>query len=69
MAFTSRTAGSELFVNPLMSVYFTVDLSALAASVGYLDRLRYTKTMAEVALVIEGYRDVVERRMWRVFPH
>lgn len=28
--FTSRTAGSELFVNPPTGVYFTVDLAILA---------------------------------------
>ena len=28
--FTERTRGSELFVNPLMAMYFTVDLAGLA---------------------------------------
>jgi len=28
---THRTSGSALFVNPLMAVYFTVDLDKLAA--------------------------------------
>jgi hypothetical protein len=69
VAFTSRTAGSELFVNPLMSLYFTVDLPTLADSVGYLDHLRDTRTMVEVALVIEGYRDEVVRRARHAFPH
>jgi len=64
-----RTAGSELFVNPLMSLYFAVDLAALAGSVGYLDRLRDTATAVEVALAIEAYRDEVARRPARAFPH
>jgi hypothetical protein len=66
---TARTAGSELFVNPLMGVYFAVDLPALAASVGYLERIRDTKTMVDVALAIEDHRDEVTRRARRTFPH
>ncbi|MEU7528714.1 hypothetical protein AB0A74_23490 [Saccharothrix sp. NPDC042600] len=67
VAFTSRTAGGELFVNPLMAVYFAVDLPALAASVHYLDRLRDTDTMAEVAAAIADHRTVA--RHPSVFPH
>lgn len=69
VSITTRTAGSELFVNPLMGVYFAVDLPALAASVGYLERIRDTKTMTEVSLVIEDHRDEVTRRARRTFPH
>ncbi len=69
VAFTSRTAGSELFVNPLMGMYFTVDLSTLAASVGYLDRLRETETMLDVARVITDHRDTVLLRPGQAFPH
>jgi hypothetical protein len=68
-AFTSRTAGSELFVNPLMAMYFAVDLVGLAQSVGYLDRLAGLNSMYEVAEVIEYYREEVARRPRRVFPH
>lgn len=67
--FTARTAGSELFVNPLMGVYFTVDLAALAAGVGYLDDLAGTESAVDVAMVIEAHRDRVERRPRRVIPH
>ncbi|PPK70935.1 DUF1152 domain-containing protein [Actinokineospora auranticolor] len=66
---TERTGGSELFVNPLMGVYFSVDLMLLAASVGYLDRLRDTGTMVEVAMIIEEHRYKVTTRPRRVFPH
>ncbi|MGW5112098.1 DUF1152 domain-containing protein [Nocardia sp. NPDC004123] len=66
---TPDTAGSELFVNPLMGVYFSVDLPTLAASVGYLDRLRDTETMFDVHRVIEEYRGQVDRRERRSFPH
>lgn len=69
MPLTSRTAGSELFVNPLMGVYFAVDLLALAASVGYLDRIRDSETMIDVGLEIEDHREDLTRRARRTFPH
>jgi hypothetical protein len=68
-AFTSRTAGSELFVNPLMAMYFAVDLLGLARSVGYLERLENTNHLREVSLVIENYREEVERKPRRSIPH
>jgi hypothetical protein len=37
--------------------------------VGYLDRLADTTTMIEVSLVIEQYRDTIDRRPRRVFPY
>lgn len=68
--FTSRTGDSELFVNPLMGVYFSVNLDALAARNLYLPRLEHTETAAEVALAIEDHRDEHEdRRPHRSFPH
>ncbi len=68
--FTSRTEGSELFVNPLMGVYFSVDLDALAAGVLYLPKLENTRTAFDVALAIEDYRDDHdERRPRRPLPH
>jgi hypothetical protein len=68
VAVTARTAGSRLFVNPLMGMYFAVDLPTLAASVHYLDRLRATRTMFEVGLTIREYRAQVMARPARTFP-
>ncbi|MFD0598522.1 hypothetical protein ACFQZ4_44700 [Catellatospora coxensis] len=66
----SRTEGTELFVNPLMAMYFTVDLDGLARHVHYLPRLEHTRTRAEVALAIEEYRDGLDRkRARRPIPH
>ncbi|MCR6489022.1 DUF1152 domain-containing protein [Amycolatopsis sp. OK19-0408] len=67
--FTTRTAGSELFVNPLMGVYFSADLTTLAAGVGYLADLATTNTAPEVALAIEAHRDGVKRRPRRAISH
>jgi hypothetical protein len=68
--FTTRTEGSELFVNPLMGVYFSVDLDALARGVHYLPSLEKTRTAFDVALAIEEYRvGVDDRRPRRALPH
>lgn len=56
-------------MNPLMAVYFTVDLPALAARNLYLDRLEQTVGMNQVALRIESFRDEINPRTPRAFPH
>ncbi|MFI5908626.1 DUF1152 domain-containing protein [Dactylosporangium sp. NPDC051541] len=67
--FTDRTNGSTLFVNPLMAVYFTVDLGALAARNLYLDRIEHTKTMLQVEHEIAAFRTGITPRVPRPFPH
>jgi hypothetical protein len=67
--FTRRTSGSELFVNPLMAIYFTVDLDKLAARCLYLDRIENTHGMRQVATRIEAFRNEITTRIPRAFPH
>jgi hypothetical protein len=67
--FTGRTAGSELFINPLMTLYFAFELEAVARRSLYLPRLEDTETLFEVSLRIEGFRAAVEHRPWRAIPH
>ncbi|MDI6105132.1 DUF1152 domain-containing protein [Actinoplanes sp. NEAU-A12] len=67
--FTRRTAGSTLFVNPLMAAYFTVDLAKLADRCLYLDRIEQTFGMRQVATRIETFREGINTRTPRVFPH
>jgi hypothetical protein len=67
--FTTRTSGSDLFVNPLMAIYFTVDLDSLANRSLYLDRLENTVGMRQVASRIEQFRDETPTRIPRTFPH
>ncbi|WP_018685268.1 DUF1152 domain-containing protein [Actinokineospora enzanensis] len=69
VSFTDRTAGSELFVNPLMALYFAADLPALAAQVTYLDELAHTETRADVVRAIESHRAELIPRAPRAFPH
>lgn len=65
----ARTGDSELFVNPLMSVYFTVDLPGLAANVHYLDEVADANNMFEVALAIGRHRETFPQRPHRDIPH
>jgi hypothetical protein len=67
--FTERTHGSELFVNPLMAMYFTVDLLGLARRHLFLNELAGTGTQYEVRAVIESFREEAERRERRTIPH
>lgn len=67
--FTRRTSGSALFVNPLMAIYFTVDLDKLAARCLYLDRIENTIGRRQVIGRIEAFRDEVSTRVPRAYPH
>jgi hypothetical protein len=67
--FTGRTSGNPLFVNPLMAMYFTVDLDKLAARCLYLDRIENTVGRRQVITRIEAYRNEVSPRIARAYPH
>ncbi|MFJ3306569.1 DUF1152 domain-containing protein [Streptomyces sp. NPDC086549] len=68
--FTERTRNSELFVNPLMALYFCVDLPGLARRNLYLDRLEETALMRQISSAIEEFRDELPtQRQPRAFPH
>lgn len=67
--FTTRTASGELFINPLMGIYFTFDLDGVGDQVQYLNSLADTRTRSDVALAIENYRYDIQTRPGRPFPH
>ena len=68
--FTERTKDSELFINPLMALYFCVDAPALARRNLYLDRLENTALMRQISSVIAEFRDELPRqRPPRAYPH
>ncbi|MER5868026.1 DUF1152 domain-containing protein [Kitasatospora sp. NPDC002040] len=68
--FTDRTKGAPLFVNPLMTLYFSVTVEALAARNLYLDRIERTQLMRQISTVIEEFRDSLpQQRPPRMFPH
>lgn len=66
---TDRIAGSELFINPLMSLYFTFDLGGVAAHNLYLPLLEGTQTIFEVGARIEAFRYDTTTRPRRAIPH
>ncbi|XVQ10356.1 DUF1152 domain-containing protein [Spirillospora sp. CA-255316] len=69
--FTTRTEGGELFINPLMAMYFAVDLDGLARRSLYLERLEGTRLMRQITSVIEDFRDEIAGRSRppRQYPH
>ncbi|MCW7941351.1 hypothetical protein AAW14_04640 [Streptomyces hygroscopicus] len=68
--FTERTRDSELFINPLMTLYFCVDAPGLARRNLYLDQLERTSLMRQISTIIEKFRDELPRqRPPRAFPH
>jgi hypothetical protein len=67
--FTTRTTGSELFINPLMALYFAFELDAIVAHSLYLPRLEGTETVWDVTAQIEAFRDEIAARPRRAIPH
>lgn len=65
----SRTSKSELFINPLMTLYFAFDLAAVVAASLYLPLLEGTRSIFEVQARIEGFRKGVAIRQHRTIPH
>ncbi|MFT3843138.1 MAG: DUF1152 domain-containing protein [Myxococcaceae bacterium] len=66
--FTSRTQDSELFINPLMGLYFTFDLPSVVSRSLYLESLAETQTIFEVSARIEAFRHQVKQRPYRGIP-
>lgn len=67
---TYRTEGSELFINPLMSLYWAFQLDAVASRNLYLDRIGETEDYAQVALEIMKFRALTQssQREWVSLP-
>ncbi|MFI8231351.1 DUF1152 domain-containing protein [Streptomyces sp. NPDC085900] len=68
--FTERTKDSELFINPLMSLYFCVDAVGLARRNLYLDRLENTALMRQISTAVGDFRgELARQRPPRAYPH
>jgi hypothetical protein len=65
---TVRTQASELFINPLMSLYWHFDLELLAARSLYLQDLEATETIFQVNAIIEAFRHGVKARTRASIP-
>lgn len=65
---SARTASSELFINPLMSLAWHFDLGAVARHALHLPLLEGTETAFEVSARIEGFQRSVRLRERRPIP-
>jgi hypothetical protein len=63
-----RTRGSELFINPLMGLYWAFDLEAVARRVLYLAALEGTHDVWDVERVIEAFRAEARTRPRTAIP-
>jgi hypothetical protein len=68
--FTDRTAGSTLFLSPLMSLFWTFRLEGVAANLLYRDKVMASQTYFELSTAIERFRArLPQLRQWRDIPH
>lgn len=67
--FTTRTADSTLFVNPLMAVYFSCTVDGLASRLLYRDRIEDTLGARQILSRIEAFRAGITPRIPRAYPH
>ena len=67
---TYRTEGSELFINPLMSLYWVFQLDIVAKRNLYLDYIAHTEDYAQVQLEILKFRALTRfnHRDWVSLP-
>ena len=65
---TSRTAGGELFINPLMSLYWCFRLKTVARRILYLDRIAKTEEYFDLTRVINQFQTTITLRPARGLP-
>lgn len=65
---TNRTSGTELFINPLMTQYWTFDAMQVVHHMEFAEALAKTTTFAEASLKIEMHREWVEPRPRKPLP-
>lgn len=65
---TSRTGGSEMFINPLMTQYWAFEAQRVADCMAFAGALSQTDTMREASLAIETEREYLDLRPRRPLP-
>jgi hypothetical protein len=65
---TDRTGSAELFINPLMTLYWFYDIPAVAHWVGFYDAIRFTTTPYQVWDAIHQHREQIGLRPRRLIP-
>lgn len=66
---TYRTEGTELFINPLMSIYWAFEIDGVVKRHLFLEELRETVTFTELTAAISRAWGRQTRREWRPIPH
>lgn len=54
---TTRTEGSQLWINPLMTIYWCFELDVLAKKIQYLELVKDSITMGDFNKKLSAYRD------------
>jgi hypothetical protein len=68
--FTDRTAGSKLFLSPLMGLYWAFRLEAIVARLLYRDQVLGTDSSLALDEAIEQFRDALPQlREWDRIPY
>lgn len=66
---TKRTSGSQLFINPLMALYWAFELEKVARRNLYLDKIRDTETYPQLSMAIESFRALQQKiKLWQEIP-
>lgn len=65
---TDRTQGHELFINPLMSMYWCFQLEGVAKRCLYLDYILDTHSRMDVHRALSNYLYTVQSRDWLNIP-
>lgn len=66
---SKRTQGSDLFINPLMALYWAFRLEHVARRNLYLDRIADTQSFTELSLAIEAFQATLSNtRAWKDIP-
>jgi hypothetical protein len=66
---TRRTAGSKLFINVLMTLYWCFHVDPVAQRLLYLNDIFHTQTSREMTVAIEQFRDRLPlRKDWMDLP-
>ncbi len=66
---TDKTAGGELWINPMMPIYWFFNLQQVVGRVLYLDWIEGTETFQELGISIENFRKQCRPvRPWKDIP-
>ena len=65
---TERTEGSQLYINPPMSLYWSFRLEGIAERCLYLKDILETEQLGEVTQAVHRFRSRGEKRPWRELP-